>query len=71
MPATETQSTVEEKQAIRQSVRELCKDFPDTYWRQIDKAEAYPDAFVKALTCVGVSRRLNSGRVRRRRHGNH
>ena len=53
MPATETQSTVEEKQAIRQSVRELCKDFPDTYWRQIDKAEAYPDEFVKALTSSG------------------
>jgi acyl-CoA dehydrogenase len=53
MPATETQSTVEEKQAIRQSVRELCKDFPDEYWRKIDKAEAYPDAFVKALTASG------------------
>ncbi len=53
MQATETQSTVEEKQAIRQSVRELCKDFPDTYWRKIDKAEAYPDEFVKALTSSG------------------
>jgi acyl-CoA dehydrogenase len=53
MPATESQSTVEEKQAIRQSVRELCKDFPDEYWRKIDKAEAYPDAFVKALTASG------------------
>lgn len=53
MPATETQSTVEEKQAIRQSVRELCKDFPDTYWRKIDKEEAYPDEFVKALTSSG------------------
>jgi acyl-CoA dehydrogenase len=53
MPATETQSTVEEKQAIRQSVRELCKDFPDEYWRKIDKAEAYPDAFVKAPTASG------------------
>jgi len=53
MPATETQSTVEEKQAIRQSVRELCRDFPDEYWRRIDKAEAYPDAFVKALTASG------------------
>src|SRR6202451_2704191 len=53
MPVMETQSTVEEKQAIRQSVRELCKDFPDPYWRQIDKAEEYPDAFVKALTASG------------------
>lgn len=53
MPAMETQSTVEEKQAIRQSVRELCKDFPDTYWRKIDKAEAYPDEFVKTLTSSG------------------
>src|SRR6202047_89937 len=53
MPATETQSTVEEKQAIRQSVRELCKDFPDTYWRGVDKREEYPLEFVNALTASG------------------
>src|SRR5487761_1714821 len=46
-------STAEELQAIRENVRALCKDFPDTYWREIDKKEAYPDDFVKALTSSG------------------
>ena len=52
-PELEVKSSVEELQAIRQSVRELCKDFPDAYWRKIDKAEEYPDAFVKSVTASG------------------
>ena len=46
-------STREERQAIRESVRELCRDFPDAYWREVDKKEAYPLAFVEALTKSG------------------
>jgi len=46
-------STVEELQSIRENVRALCKDFPDKYWREVDKKEAYPDDFVKALTSSG------------------
>jgi acyl-CoA dehydrogenase len=38
---------------LRQSVRELCQRFPDTYWRELDAARAYPEAFVKALTEAG------------------
>ena len=34
-------------------VRDLCKAFPDRYWRELDAARAYPDAFVKALTDAG------------------
>jgi acyl-CoA dehydrogenase len=45
--------TAEDLQAIRDNVRALCKDFPDTYWREIDKKEAYPNEFVKALTESG------------------
>ena len=46
-------STMEERQAIRESVRELCRDFPDAYWRAVDKKEDYPLAFVEALTKSG------------------
>jgi len=46
-------STKEERQAIRESVRQLCRDFPDPYWREVDKKEEYPLAFVEALTKSG------------------
>ena len=46
-------STKEERQAIRESIRELCRDFPDAYWREVDKKEEYPLAFVEALTKSG------------------
>jgi acyl-CoA dehydrogenase len=38
---------------LRAGVRDLCKTFPDSYWRDLDAARAYPDAFVKALTGAG------------------
>jgi acyl-CoA dehydrogenase len=40
-------------QDLRRGVRDLCKAFPDTYWRELDAARAYPDAFVRALTDAG------------------
>lgn len=43
----------EERQAIRDAVRKICSGFPDTYWREIDRREEYPHAFVKALTDSG------------------
>jgi acyl-CoA dehydrogenase len=46
-------AAAEAHQAIREQVRRLCKKFPDEYWRKVDKAEEYPDAFVKALTASG------------------
>jgi len=46
-------STAEDLQAIRDNVRALCRDFPDTYWREGDKKEEYPQDFVKALTESG------------------
>jgi alkylation response protein AidB-like acyl-CoA dehydrogenase len=39
----------EDLQDIRVAVRELCADFPGEYWRGLEP-DAYPDAFVKALT---------------------
>src|SRR5438445_1273366 len=40
-------------QDLRRAVRDLCKAFPDGYWRELDAARAYPGAFVKALTDAG------------------
>ena len=39
----------EEQDLIRQAVGDLCRRFPDAYWRELDRTEAYPDAFVQAL----------------------
>jgi acyl-CoA dehydrogenase len=38
---------------LRSAVRDLCKAFPDSYWRELDAKRAYPEAFVKALTDAG------------------
>jgi acyl-CoA dehydrogenase len=38
---------------IRDSVRRICSQFPATYWRDIDKREAYPSEFVQAMTASG------------------
>jgi acyl-CoA dehydrogenase len=38
---------------IRDSVRRICADFPGSYWRDLEKEEAYPTAFVRAVTEAG------------------
>jgi len=43
----------ETHQDLRAAVRDLCRSFPDAYWRDLDARRAYPDAFVKALTDAG------------------
>jgi acyl-CoA dehydrogenase len=43
----------EEHPAIRDGVRNLCRDFPDAYWRQLDRDQGYPSAFVDALAAAG------------------
>jgi len=47
MPSAELQHD------LRAAVRELCQAFPDSYWRELDQARAYPETFVKALTDAG------------------
>ena len=39
--------------SLRQSVRELCRRFPDAYWRALEVRREYPEEFVKALTQAG------------------
>ncbi len=46
-------ASVEDRNAIREAIRKICVGFPDQYWRDIDKASAYPQAFVDALTQSG------------------
>jgi acyl-CoA dehydrogenase len=41
---------VESHPELRAAVRDLCTAFPDRYWRELDAARAYPEAFVTALT---------------------
>jgi acyl-CoA dehydrogenase len=40
-------------QEIRDAVRALCAAYPDEYFRSIDAARAYPEAFVDALMAAG------------------
>ncbi len=43
----------EDLRRIRESVRALCAEFPDSYWRSVDREDAYPEAFVRALSESG------------------
>ncbi len=43
----------EEQETLRRAVRDLCSRFPNSYWRELDAAEGYPDDFVKTLTDAG------------------
>ena len=43
----------DQHQDLRDGVRDLCKAFPGSYWRDLDSAREYPAAFVKALTDAG------------------
>ena len=38
---------------IRESVRAICQGFPGEYWRKLEDEQAYPEAFVRALTEAG------------------
>jgi len=41
-------------EALRQTVRALCRDFPPAYWRGLDREKAYPTDFVAAMTKAGL-----------------
>jgi len=38
---------------LKSAVAELCAQFPDSYWRELDSRRAYPEEFVQALTKAG------------------
>jgi acyl-CoA dehydrogenase len=39
--------------SLRQNVRDLCRRFPDTYWRDLEAKREYPVEFVGTLTKAG------------------
>jgi acyl-CoA dehydrogenase len=41
------------EQGVRTSVRKLCADFPNAYWRELDRSRQYPQAFVERLNADG------------------
>jgi hypothetical protein len=43
----------DEHQEIRDAVRQLCRQYPDEYFRKIDEKAAYPEEFVNALIEAG------------------
>jgi acyl-CoA dehydrogenase len=40
----------ERYEGLRKGVREVCADFPDAYWRELDARREYPEAFIEAMT---------------------
>ncbi len=43
-------SLTDEQKQIRRSIRKICGEFSDDYWRELDERDAYPEAFVDTLT---------------------
>lgn len=43
----------QEQLQIREEIRRVCREFPDSYWREMDKKQEYPEAFVRKLTELG------------------
>jgi acyl-CoA dehydrogenase len=46
-------AAVELHQDLRRAIRDLCRAFPDPYWRELDAHRTYPTAFVRTLTDAG------------------
>ncbi len=42
-----------EQENIRRAIAEICRDFPGTYWQELDAEARYPQEFVDALTAGG------------------
>ena len=41
------------REKLRAAVREVCQQFPNSYWRELDRERAYPEEFVRAMTAAG------------------
>ncbi|MGK7376698.1 acyl-CoA dehydrogenase family protein [Planococcus sp. 1R117A] len=44
---------VQERERLREEIRQLCSQFPNEYWRKLDLEREYPYEFVDALTKSG------------------
>src|SRR5438067_3568223 len=38
---------------LRDAIHQLCKKYPNAYWRELDQRRAYPEAFVRELSEAG------------------
>ena len=43
-------SKPDQHEELRQRVREVCAEFPDAYWRELDAKREYPEVFVRAMS---------------------
>ncbi|MEF8789478.1 MAG: acyl-CoA dehydrogenase family protein [Haloarculaceae archaeon] len=53
LPAMETVDLSEEQRLVQKSIREICADFGDEYWRERDRKEEFPSEFVDTLAEEG------------------
>lgn len=51
---TGTSHETELRRDMRGLVDRVCQDFPDEYWRRLDRENGYPEEFVAALTETGA-----------------
>lgn len=49
MVAIDTVPLSDEQRLVRDSIREICDDFDDEYWRECDRAAEYPHEFAETL----------------------
>lgn len=42
-----------DQQQLRAEIKKVCTEFPDAYWREVDRNKAYPEAFVRKLSELG------------------
>lgn len=50
-------ATATTRRDLRDLIDRICKDYPNEYWRELDRTKSYPEAFVGALTetgCLGA-----------------
>jgi acyl-CoA dehydrogenase len=52
-PMTMDHPHPDQYQDLRDALRELCKQYPDEYFRRIDAEDSYPEAFIDSLTEAG------------------
>ena len=51
--ARRASTDTEAHEDLRRGVREVCADFPGSYWRELDAQRRYPEQFVRAMTEAG------------------
>lgn len=54
LETTTTTTTKPSLDELRTTVRDLCAEFKDEYWRKTDQERAYPQEFVDRLTASGL-----------------